>query len=171
MINPVSGFRTEDGNFFENEEEAVLHEAILGLAIAALDLGVDPDKLMRIIDVCDKEIEHYITARRAARPTSPAVADSSEQFHEGTAEEVAGEFEQPPGGDGAVSDVGDSELAKTVANTGKVDGSGSRRIDARSVWGSEDLAIDPYPGLTPTRAGDSEPSVRSETVAAVPKDV
>jgi len=171
MINPVSGFRTEDGNFFENEEEAVLHEAILGLAIAALDLGVDPDKLMRIIDVCDKEIEHYITARRAARPTGPTVAYRGEQFNQGTAEEAATKFEQPLGGDGAVSDVGYGELAKTVADTGKVDGSGSRRIDARSVWGGEDLAIDPYPGLTPTRTGDSESSVRSEAVAAVPKDV
>jgi hypothetical protein len=171
MINPVSGFRTEDGNFFENKEEAVLHEAILRLAVAALDMGVDPDKLMRTIDACDKEIEHYITARRAARPTSIAAAHLGEQFYERTTEEVASELEQSFGGDGAVSDVGDGELAETVADTGKVDGSGSRRIDARSVWGSEDLAIDPYPGLTPTRTGDGEPSVRSEAVAAVPKDV
>jgi len=171
MINPVSGFRTEDGNFFENEEEAVLHEAILKLAVAALDLGVDPDKLMRIIDACDKEIEHYITARRAARPTSIAVADLGEQFHERTAEEAEAKLEQSLGGDGAVSDVGDSELAETVADPGKVNGPGSRRVDASGVRGSEDLATEPYPGLTTTRTGDSEPLVRSEAVATVPKDV
>jgi hypothetical protein len=171
MINPVSGFRTEDGNFFENEEEAVLHEAILKLAVAALDLGVDPDKLMRIIDACDKEIEHYITARRAARPTSIAVADLGEQFHERTAEEAEAKLEQSLGGDGAVSDVGDGKLAETMADAWKGDGLGSWRPDASSVWGNENMATDPYPGLTSTRTSDSEPPVRSETVAAVPKDV
>jgi len=154
MVSPVKGFRTEDGNFFEMEDEAVLHEAILKLAVAALDLGVDPDKLMRTVDACDKEIEHYIAARRATRAAQPTSANFGEQFHEGTTEETTTEFQQSIGGDGAVSDVGDGELAETVAGEGKVNGPGGGRVDARSVWGSEDLAIVPYPGLAPARTSD-----------------
>jgi len=171
MVSPVKGFRTEDGNFFEMEEEAVLHEAILKLAVAALDMGVDPDKLMRIVDDCDKEIEHYITARRAAGKAQLASVDFGGQFHEGTTEETATELQQSIGGDGTVSDVGDGELAETVASTGKVDGPRSGRVDARSVWGSEDLAAVSYPGLATARTGDGQSPVRSEAVAAVPKDV
>src|SRR5262249_37306831 len=131
---------TDDGTFFPTPEEAAFHEAEQHLIGAAMDLGVDPDKLMRVIDGCDKEIECYITAYRHARDKGVGrFANLSGPDTEG-GDEAASQLVFSLGWDSDVSDMGSGVMAEAVADQGQSHGVGGGSTTAPSLRSGEGMA-------------------------------
>lgn len=174
MIKPVSGFQSFDGMFFDTLEAAELHEAEMRLIGSAFVLSIDPDRLMGVIHVLYKEIERYITACRNSAEAGgerrlTTYANERHGEHAAGEEGPQAKLEFTADGDSDVSDLGDSELAASMAIEGKSDGVRGRGSDASSIRGSSSVAIEARSGIGETRASDSEPFVWGEALAEVSK--
>lgn len=146
----VSGFLTNDGTYFDTEDEARLYDAMAALTFAATNVGANPKAVFVIVDGCMNQIEEYINAKRAhqkaehANPFGPSAATPPvvNYTDDGTTETpIPSILEQSVDQYESMPDVGSGVIAEAVPNSGSVNGSGIRQRDARSVRSDTTLAV------------------------------
>lgn len=145
----VSGFLTNDGTYFDTEDEARLYDAMAALTFAATNVGANPKAVFVIVDGCMNQIEEYINAKRAhqkaehANPFSaePTASPAFNYTNDGTTETpIPSILEQPPHVDEYVPDVGSGVGAEEIPDISKINGPGIRPHDARSVLSDTPMA-------------------------------
>jgi len=141
----VKGFLSDDGTFFDAEEDAELYEATHALEAIVSNIGANPEKFMIVVDGCRKQIRRYLDAkdkyeqsegRAWDEAASPAAHNADNRGPEGTAPVL----EQPADGPEPVPDLGSGIGSEAVSADGKVDGIGGGRTHARGVLGASYMA-------------------------------
>jgi hypothetical protein len=131
-MKQATGYITEDGTFFERQEEASLHEAEQRLRSRLVEVNgtVDPEKFMNLVLGVMRELKGFVDAYNAADTTErnqqdkdgEAVDDSETPASDAsighvspTEEDLASLLKLPSRGPRNVPDVGSSPRPKEVS--------------------------------------------------------
>lgn len=136
-MKPVSGFKTEDGNFFETDVEALFYEAETRLKEAWNNAPLQQDTtdesgFIAMVELLAPQLKDYLdvhAAKSALDHKDPSAPEGIEAF-----------LAQSHGGDGTVSDMGSGKQPKTISRSEPLDGVGVGGHDAPSVRGGTSVA-------------------------------
>ncbi len=136
----TEGFVTDDGTFFENEEEAALYEAEFRLrgALSKTFPQLNQEPFFTIVLSLKRELMEYLDAHSTANATKP-VADESEigeqvepsqppeahvsqGYLTGTEEDIASVLKLPIRRHSHVPDVGSGAQSEEVPDRSAIDG-------------------------------------------------
>lgn len=174
----VTGFLSDDGVFFDVQEDAELYEALHMLQLTVKNIGADPEKFMIVVDGCRKQLRRYLDAKssyeesekrgigQASAEASGAAKATPNRANGGPSERHAPVFEQPADEREHVPDVRSGVSAEVVRDNSTVDGTGSGGIDARGVRGAAHLATTSPAALATSRTVHGEPPFRQAEAGA-----
>lgn len=157
-MKEATGYLSEDGKFFESQEEAEEYEAWISLKNAIDEVGVTD--IVVVIATIPNEIRRYINANEAASKYRSLQANDSAKDEARRKRPAAFVLEQQANCDEPLSDMGSGIIKEEVRLERKIDGVGNRRIDASDVCGSEDLAVGTHTEPTETCPVYSPPNIR-----------
>lgn len=165
MPKEAIGYLTQDGKFFEVEEDAEEHEAWISLKAALDEVGsIDIDAFMMIVATIPKEVRRYINANEAAN-SARAVQDADRKEDQARREGVVKTvLEQPPSLGEPLPDLGSSQQQKALQLERKINGPGSRGVDASDVRGSEDMAVGTHSAAAEARTVHRSQNIRKATM-------
>lgn len=151
MPRQVQGYQAIDGQFFETETEAELHEAIVELTLVMTEAGLTAKAIeqvfglvrnvmpqfRRYIDAVEAQNNQEDAALNQVRERGGEVGDDDApdagEHQTDYRQELASLQQQPVGGYELVSNVGRRERAEEVQTERTIDGLGSWRDDASDV--------------------------------------
>lgn len=172
------GYITEDGKFFENQEDAEEYEAWISLSAALNEItAIDATSVLAIIVTVPNEIRRYIDANAAANKLRAGALpnEAATRYREiqasVSAKDTAGReannetvLEQSPRIDESLPDMGCSKLKEEIQLKCKIDGIRSGRVDAPDVRSSTNMAIGTRPDFTKARLNSSTSYLRKGKV-------
>lgn len=160
----VVGWLTNDNQFYEQAERAVLHEAeteMLNTFSNSMVITVPATMVVTWIDQYADTIRSYVNAREAVNQLPKAHDDQVDHVDDGSAEEGNEDIhEQSPNRFGDVSDVGSDTPAEEVQDGREGYGIGSGERNARGFRVDPALASQVHPQVTTTRRGERDTPVR-----------
>lgn len=173
-MRQASGFITEDGTFFETEEEAKLHEAeqwLRGQMVMHFP-QIDVDGILNLVETLRTELGEYLNATAAhlrtqtkkQNRTGDQDSSSSEVSghlgHVSSAkEDLEALLQLPSRRPSHVPDVGSGPRTEKVQERREEHGPGVRGTDAPSVRSGEDMAVEPS-----AKAGRTRPDSRKKDI-------
>lgn len=156
MPKEAIGYLTNDGRFFEVEEEAEEYEAHIALKAVLEDVGtLEHVQFMNTLAAAQDEVLRYINANRAASQyRSKICVSEGVKDDAGTEEDNEALLEFAIDGDEPLPNVGSSKQQKEIQHERKVNGIGGGGVDASNVRSSKDMATPTCAGLEKTCTSD-----------------
>lgn len=160
-MKPVSGFKTEDGNFFETDVEATYHEAETDLMVALglLSPNMDTSQFIATVEQVAKPLKEYLNAY-AAKSTLDQSNIAASNVNEAVQSFTGGSSSSVP-------DMGSSERTETVSRSVEGDGVGDGGHDASNVRSGEGVAVGVSAEASEARRDDGSTIVWEGSVAPV----
>lgn len=173
-MRQVTGWLTEDNQFFALREAAVFYEAtemLKGGLLAFAGPKADFDKFVFVVNNLRPQIKDYLDAAQALQASEEAdtfagVGPDNEQVREepdsnppdlGIGEVLhETDVQQSTGGLDAVSNMGTSALSQALRDVGEGDGFGGRGVDAQGLFSGADLATVATPEAGEARHGNRD---------------
>jgi len=135
-MEPVQGYLTKDGTFYESKRDARLHEAtreVTMLCESHTPQPIAPERFLLLLSNWGPQIREFIDANQAIKDhtqedTSPTSGNQTyDELRDALDETVE---QQPTSGRDDLPDVGDSSRPQGVSQRKSKHGSGVRRGDA-----------------------------------------